>query len=368
MSTILCYVTLSCAVSTIANASLNDFFSALTGWILASVTWLLDTVVAVLNATGDPSTIVAGATPEFATLLSLSPALVVLGLLVATLQAVRHGDHAALWRVYLGVMPASVAAIFLAKPLALLVLEAIDAMSTAASAATAAHLATLATALNNVTVIPGFGVFLLSGLVIAAGVILWIELLFRTVALTLLLVFVPLIVPLSTFPALRRVAWRLAETFLVIAGSKIIVVITLAVGLGEVVSSDATSILSGVVTLLLACATPFVVLRLVPIMEQSSAHAFDGLRQRAVRAAMASPQSPIGLAVQRLLPAAPLPEPPTKGDDLGFPTWEGGGDLPLPPRDGERPAPPIGEPRLRRGKVAYYKDKMGPVVGWHWDD
>jgi len=57
-----------------------------------------------------------------------------------------------------------------------------------------------------------------------------------------------------------------------------------------------------------------------------------------------------------------------KGDDLGFPTWEGEGDLPLPPRDGEPPKPPLGEPRLRHGKVAYYKDKLGPVVGWHWDD
>ena len=45
------------------------------------------------------------------------------GLLVATLQAVRHGDAASLWRVYLGVAPACVLAIFVARPIATLILE-----------------------------------------------------------------------------------------------------------------------------------------------------------------------------------------------------------------------------------------------------
>jgi len=93
MSSFLCYFSLSCTTSTIASATLNDLFNALTGWIVASVHWLLSTVVDVLNATSDSSTVISGAGEEFQTLLSVSPVLMVLGLLVATLQAVRHGDQ-----------------------------------------------------------------------------------------------------------------------------------------------------------------------------------------------------------------------------------------------------------------------------------
>jgi hypothetical protein len=291
----------------------------------------------------------------------------VLGLLVATLQALRHGDHASLWRTYLGVAPACVAAIYLARPLALDILQATDALSVTASGTTAIHLTDLATALNGVGVIPSFGVFLLAGLVVLAAVLLWVELLFRTVALTFLLVLVPIVVPLSVFPSLRRAGWRLAETFLVLTGAKIIVVIALALGLSETVGTTPTAVLSGVVTLLMACATPFLLFRLVPMMEQSAVHALDGVRRRATQAAMNVPSSPLGLAYGALRPATPPPTPEV-GDDLGFPTWSGSGDLPLPPHDGERPDPPTGQPRVRRGRKTFYTTKYGPTLGWHWDD
>ena len=154
MSSFLCYFSISCTTSTIASASLSDLFNALTGWIVASVDWLLGTVVDVLNATSDPTIITTGASQEFQTLLPIAPVVMVLGLLVATLQAVRHGDQAALWRTYLGVAPASVAGIFLARPLALMILQSIDALSVTASSHSAANLATLGTALNGVGTIP----------------------------------------------------------------------------------------------------------------------------------------------------------------------------------------------------------------------
>lgn len=368
MSSFLCYFSLSCATSTIASASLNDFFNALTSWIISSVQWLLTSVLTVLDATSDPSTIVNAATSEYANLTSLAPLLLVLGLLVATLQALRHGDSASLWRVYLGVAPAAIASIFLAPPLASITLRVVDALSVAATASSFVHLNTMGTAVTKMGAVPSFGVFLLSGLVILAALLLWIELLLRTVVLTFLLVLVPVIAPLSTFPALRRVGWRLAETFLAVAGSKIVVVIALTLGLNEVVSESATSVLAGVVTLLLACATPFLMLRVVPFMEQSALHALDGVRQRAVRAGMNAPNSPAGMAVQALLPKVPLPTPPEDREDFGLPTLEGDGDLPLPPRDGVRPRPPVGTPLVRHGHAVYRTDEGGPVIGWHWDD
>jgi len=368
MASLLCWVTLTCATANLANSTVNDLFNALTGWVVASVQWLLNAVADVLNATSDPGTIVNAANAEFDTLLRLSPALVLLGVLVTTVQCLRHADQAALWRLYVGVTPACVAGLVLARPLALTTLQIIDSFCATAATNSATHISDLATTLTTMPATPSFGLYLLSCLLIVAGVFLWIELLFRSVALTLLLVLVPIVVPLTTFPALRRIGWRLAETFLVLAGSKLVVVITLAVGLDEVTTPTATTVLAGVVTLLVACATPFLVLRLVPMMEASAVHAFDGLRQRAVRAAMGAPSSPVGLAVSAIAPREPLEEPPIVGEDLGLPTWMGDGDLPLPPMEGERPSAPVGRPQVRTGRVAYLRDKFGPVIGWHWDD
>jgi len=367
VGSLLCYLSFSCATSTIAHATLNDFFNALTGWIVSSVNWLLSTVVAVLNATSDPATIVHAATHEFGVLEQFSPWLLLLGLLVATMQAIRHVDHYALWRLYLGVAPACVAGIVLAQPVALMTLQLCDEMSTGALSNSVIHLGDMGTALNHVGSLPSFGVFLLSSLVVVAAVLLWIELLLRTVVLTFLLVLVPLVAPLSVFPAMRRAGWRLAETFLAVAAAKVVVVIALALGLSEVTTANATSVLAGVVTVLLACATPFLLLRLVPLMEQSSLHAMDGLRHRAVRAAQASPDSPLGYAVSALLPAR-MPKPPHVPEDFGIPEWESEGDLPLPDVSEGRLPPPVGLPRVRHGHVVWQRDKWGPVMGWHWDD
>jgi hypothetical protein len=63
----------SCATTSIAKASLGDLFDALTNWVLSSVSWLLHSTGVVLNATGEPANIVRAATPEFMTLVTLSP-------------------------------------------------------------------------------------------------------------------------------------------------------------------------------------------------------------------------------------------------------------------------------------------------------
>lgn len=360
-----------CLTSTLARSTLGDLFNALTSWVLSSVQWLLGAVGDALASASESSTVVNAATPEFTSLVVLAPLLMVTGLLVATLQALRHGDASSLWRVYLGVAPASVLAIALARPLAALSLEAVNQLSNAASANAVSHEAGLITAfaaVSSSTLVPGFGLFLLAVAVVAGSWLLWCELIVRTVVLTLLLVCVPIIVPLSTFPALRRLGWRLAETFFAVAVSKFFIVVALALGLDELQGSSATQVITGAVTLLLATGAPFILLRLIPFVEQSALHNLEGLRQRATRAVQNAPSSPAGGAVRAVMPVPPLPEPPVRPVDLGLEMWEGGAEMAMPPLDGEPPPPPIGEPQLRGGHVAYHLDEFGPVVGWHFDE
>jgi hypothetical protein len=369
MSVLHCIVSPTSCVSSVAKSSFNGLFDALTSWIVASVQWLLGAVGAVLTSASDPSTVLSGAKAEFTTLIVLAPVLMMIGLLVSTLQALRHGEASMLWRVYLGVAPACVAGIALAQPLALLTLQAVNQMSSTAASSVAQHETKLATALTGLMpTTPSFGVFMLAGLVVVGAMLLWCELIVRTVVLTLLLVLVPIVVPLSTFPSMRRLSWRLVETFVAVAASKFIIVVALVLGLNELQGSSPTEVITGAVTLLLATCTPFVLLRVIPFIEQSALHNLEGLRARATRAVTNAPSSPVAQAVRSLAPAVAVPGPPERSEDLGLETWPGTPETPMPSLDGDAPAPPIGTPRLRGGHVAYRRDEGGPVVGWHFDE
>jgi hypothetical protein len=358
-----------CVERTLGHVVIGGVFSQLTNWILGSVQWFLDAAGHVLASTGEPSMIIQSASIEYGVLLTIAPGLLMVGLLVATLQAVRHGDSASLWRVYFGVAPACVFAIFVARPIAKLVLEAVDQLSTNASSAAALHLASLSGAITLLTPsIPGFGLFVLAIAVVVGTFLLWCELIVRAVVLTLLLVLVPVVVPLSTFPAGRRLGWRLAETFIAAAVSKFLIVITLTLGFDELLGSSATQVITGAVTLMLATFSPFILLKLIPFVEASAIHNVEGLRSRFTRSATSMSSSPVGMAARALRPEPPDVEPAPRPDDLGLEMWEGTPEGPMPPLEGERPPPPIGTPTLRGGHVAYHSDAMGPVVGWHFDE
>jgi hypothetical protein len=337
--------------------------------VLDSVQWLLDACGAVLNSASEPTTVLNGAQSEFTTLLAVAPPLMMIGLLVSTLQALRQGEASMLWKVYLGVAPACVAGIAFARPFATLILEAVNQMSSGAATTAMQHEVILAQTLNGLApTTPGFGIFLMTIAVVIGTVLLWCELIVRVVVLTLLLVLVPVVVPLATFPSLRRLGWRLSETFIAVAASKFVIVVTLVLGLSELASSSATEVITGAATLLLATASPFLVLRIVPFLEQSALHSLQGLRNRATGVASSIQSGPVARMRDAMTPDMPEPGPPERPADLGLEMWPSSPEHSVPSFEGEPPRPPIGTPRLRGGHVAYMKDDMGPVVGWHFDE
>lgn len=370
MGSLTCFLSpTSCVATSLAKSTLGDLFNGLTGWILGSVQWFLTAAGSVLTSASEPSTVVQSATQEFNALLPLSPGLLLLGLLVATMQALRHGDAASLWRVYFGVAPACVLAIALARPMAVLVLDAVNQLSSAAASTVVQHESKLAATMAEIpSSTPGFGLFLLAIAVVVGTWLLWCELIVRTVVLTLLLVLAPIIIPLATFPTGRRVGWRLAETFLAVAVSKFLIVVALSLGLSELTGSSATQAITGAVTLMLAAGSPFLLLRIVPFLEQSALHNLEGIRSRSIRTATNAPSSPLVAAARSLAPDMPMPGPPERPADLGLEMWDSDVDVSVPPVEGEPLPPPIGTPRPRGGHVAYRLDDMGPVVGWHFDE
>jgi hypothetical protein len=360
---------LSCVTHTVTSTVVGGFFNTLTTWILNSVGWFLTSAGGVLTSASESSTVLRSATPEFSALVSLSPLLLMVGLLVATLQAIRHGDGASLWRVYLGVAPACVLAIFVARPFAVLILDTVNQLSSSASNTVIDHQATLTTALTSLSsVVPAFGLFVLAIAIVIGTWLLWCELIVRAVILTLLLVLVPVIVPLATFPAGRRLGWRLAETFVAVAASKFLIVITLLLGFDELQGSSATQVITGAVTLILATCSPFLLLKVIPFLETAALHNLEGVRARFTRTVTNIPSSPVAQAVRAMTPAVPFTGPEPRPEDLGLGMWEGTPETPMPVVTGEKLPPPIGTPTPRGGHVAYRTDEMGPVIGWHFDE
>ncbi len=357
----------TCLAGPIAHATFSDLFGALTSWMVDSVGWMLRASGAALASASEPATVLASAQGLYRTLEALAPALMILGLTVATLQAVRHGDAGSLWRVYFGVLPASVAGIVLAPHVAALVLRAVNELTGTAAASVQARTGELAARVSSlVGTVPGFGLFVLAGALVIGSWLLWCELIVRVVVLTVLLVLVPLVAGLAVLPALRRAPWRLGETFIAVALAKFLVVLALVLGLDELTGTSATQVVVGVVTLALAAGAPFVLLRLVPVLEQSALQHAEGVRQRLA----SSSRRGIGQASRVLGAMSPesamaAPESP---EDLGLPLLEGDGELELPSQEGPPPKAPVGEGRLRHGHVAYTRDHLGPVVTWHWDD
>ncbi len=358
-----------CGVRAVTHVAVGGVFGALTDWVVTSVAWLLGALGHVLAATGRPHDVLAAAAPEYHVLAAIAPALLLVGLGVATIQGIAHADAAALWRVYLGVAPAAIAAVVWGPALARVVLVVADQLSTGAAGAAARQVPPLAAAVQlAAAATPGFGAFTLAILMTVGAWLLWCELVVRGIVLTLLIVVTPLVVPLVTIPSLRRLGWRLAETFVAVALSKVVIMVALVVGLDELHGSSVLVVVAGAVTLLIATASPFVVLRLVPWMEQSALHHASGLRQRATHAAAALPSSPVVAAARALAPEPPFGPPASRGPDFGIPEWPSEGEVPMPEQPETPVTFPLGPARLRHGHKVILKDDMGPVIGWHWDD
>ncbi len=358
---------LLCAGGAISSLSVNGFFDGLAGWVGGSLSWLYDLLGNMVNSPSDASRIVTSATAEYQALLLVAPFVAVVSLLGAVIGGVVRGDLGRVVRSALVALPLLALATLLAPDVALWVLKLSNALSSVAALPLGSALRTVV-GRAAFAGWPGFGVLVVALLAALGGFLLWCDLVVRAVVLALLLAVSPLIIPLAIVGSLRRLAARLLETFVALALSKVVVVVTLSLGVHELATGGVVTVVTGAVSVLLAALTPFLVLRVVPLLEHSAIHSFEGLRRRATHAVANVPNSPAGRAVGALLPTPPLEGPPERAEDFGIPLWDDGGfEMPDPP-SGPVGDPPVLPPTFRRGRFHVGHDDIGPTLFWHWDD
>jgi hypothetical protein len=223
--------------------------------------------------------------------------------------------------------------------------------------------------------VTGFGLVLVAGLIAFGGFFLTLELVVRTSAIWVAMLFLPLGLVGLVWPATARWGRRLAELLVVLILSKFVIVaiVSMAVSAASAGagSPDGPSLLGGAALLLLAAAAPFTLLRMVPVVEAGVVAHLEGLSHRAASAPPAVGHAVQQAALQRLLhgreehvdegpPLGPTGPPPGASTPVAAPTR--GRDL-----DGTQSAPdkPIPVPRGDAEPVRSAVDGP-PLDGERW--
>jgi hypothetical protein len=357
----------ACALAGAGTSFANEIFAAFATYIGGSTTWVYSELARALDATSAPSTIVGAATPEMHRLMVVAPLVAVVALLVGVLSALRRGDLAAMVRDVAIGAPLIIVAVGGAAPLATLVLRAVDDLcAIAAPSVQSISIGLAASVVATPSTVPGFGSLVLDLIGVFGAIVLWFELVVRDALLALLLALTPLVAAATLWAPARRIALRLVETFCAAALAKLVVVVTLSIGVTATTSRDGSIVIVGLASILLAVLAPFTVLRLVPLLEFSAIHAASGLRQRVTAGAQRAATMGQG-AWMASLPAVD-PTPTTPGEDLGLEHWPASPAPRLPDEDVDRGSPPVGKPVVRGGHAVLRHDELGPVIGWHFDE
>jgi hypothetical protein len=249
--------------------------------------------------------------------------------------------------------------------LALLAIRIVDAVSTGVASGLTAPFATFAHRLGNHPLVTTFGSFALLLLTVLSSLALWLELLIRQLALTVLACSAPLVFALGSSATGRQLARRLVHLFTGVLVSKIVLLFVLVCGVALMSSPGLNAPAVGAITLGFAVWSPLSVLKIVPLLETGGLALADGLRGRVLRSGLVA--AAVAGKASNLLPAK-LPTPPVEPDDHGIGYWESGPAAELPPiptPGAAPPPPPIGTPRLPRVRWSAEETPSGPRLWRH---
>jgi hypothetical protein len=351
------------AVSGVAGSTAKDaassVFSALASWLATGADQLLAHVLDLVTGStqlvsgGTPTSAAAAAvTPDLAspwflsqeTLMAELMALVMFPLLgVSTIGAVLHQDLHRLARTWLVALPVAILCGLVGIELTTVGLKVTDALT--ATVLSSVNLTkTIGVAVEGMSepvtgpVVTGIIAFL----ALVAAVMLWLELVLRTAAIYIAVLFLPLALAGLVWPTTTRMAKRLVEMLVALLLSKFVVAAVLALGANAVGAGGADGAITGVAILLIAGFAPFLLFRMVPIIEAAAIGHLEGAAHRPLRAAQrgaqiaASPGGPLaaalGIAGSRsgdspISPAAVVDQ--SVGQEQG--EWPGGPGSTSPP-------------------------------------
>ena len=291
------------AVGSAVGFGVGSVLDAVSSWVTGGAVWLLAQIGGVLSTT---TAIDLGAPwfrSHYTTMAGLAGIVVVPLLLLGVLQSLYRQSAAMLLRSVLVHVPLAVLLTAVAVSLVQVGLAVTDALCAAVSQGagldTGHFLGTVTDALGPAQAAqpggaPTFVLFLGGIAVVIGAVLVWLELLLRSAAVYVAVLFLPLALAGLAWPAISHWARRLVDTLAALVLSKLVIVSVLSLAAGALAGGTGptpagasgpgggfASVLGGAALLLLAAFAPWSLFRLLPFLEAGAVGHLEGLTQRA---------------------------------------------------------------------------------------
>jgi hypothetical protein len=286
--------------------AISQVFGAVLAWVTTGTAWLLGQVGKALEATTEVNVNGAWFSAHLAAVGELAGLLTLPLLLVAVGHAVVRQDASMLLRVLVVQLPLAFLASAAVVEVVQLSLAWVDSVSGWVAGASSkgglkSVLDQVASGLSSQAVSGAAPMFvaLMSQVIMTVGAFaLWIELAVRGAAIYLAVLFVPLVIAGTIWPATARYARRLTETIAALVLSKLVMVgaLSLAAGAlsGVLAHGELGSLVDGLALLLLAVFAPYSLLRLMPFVEAGAVSHLEGTGRRLVGGAVGLPSRALG--------------------------------------------------------------------------
>ena len=276
-------------------------------WVLGAVGDLVDGCVNFLKTEARPNVQAAwfsGAGSPYATVRNLAGLLLLGFVFLAIIQGLIAGDAAGMVRRVAADLPAAVFGMVATVTVVAKLLELTDSLSTGVlqqSDGQALHFVSgFGASVTGST--QGFAAVIVGLVAVLAALMLWIELMIRSVLVYLLVALSPLGFAAMVWPAARGVLRRMVELLFAVVVSKLVICIALSIGVaalagagtaagpnagvGDTAAQGLGTLFIGTAILALAAFSPFLVLRLMPVAE--AALVAQGISRGPLRTAQAS--------------------------------------------------------------------------------
>ena len=305
--------------------SFEKVIGGLVAWVLDGVAWVVGAVFGFIDSSTSPTVTAAWFVGDgsrdgpYRVMLGIAAALLLVFVFAGLIQGVLSGDVAGMGRRILLDLPMAVGGMVSTVAITQLLIDLTDALSDGILASFGTDIRAFMDGVGAVGALTGgvataLVVFLLGLFTLLAGLVIFIELVIRSALIYLVVGLSPLAFAAMVWPATRGVLRKTLELLCALIVSKVVISLALAVGaaaLGgagtaptespsiapptaEVAAvgpeSDAATVtaaagvlLAGLATFAVACFSPFVLMRLFPIVE--GAVVAQGLRSGPMRAA-----------------------------------------------------------------------------------
>lgn len=288
------------AASAAGEAVLELVVAFVFGLLADAVAAITNAIISAMEAT--TSVDLAGGffpalTPIRQTVLGMAAALVLALFLLSVIRALAAGEPGAIVRAALVDVPAAMLMTVLSVTVAWILIQVVDQASLAVTGDVGSAMGEFSASLVVVDALSGAGLLgMIFGLLFILGAILvWLQLLIRSALIYILIVMAPLGFATRAHPATRQIARRTVEMGIALIVSKFGVAVAFGVGAAAIESGngvpegdgvDLGSMMTGVAVMLMAAFMPWVIWKVIPVVEGATAAA--GVERSPMKSAVAA--------------------------------------------------------------------------------